>query len=493
MTKSYIEKLLFAHNKTITPKNNLIFEAFINDSEIINAVETILNQQKQIMANWQIRESIHDIISASIQIPNGTVGKVYDYAFANENALWNNMLHFEMEGLENVGLQFDPIEKRIFGTPNNNGDFKITLKFRVNGELENSILNEKTINLIINADPKSLWQNKASDHTDPFWKEDNVTSFEKIGDKNIVVASKRGRSHANVGSFRDDDFAFHHFEKNNWSVVAVSDGAGSAKYSRKGSEIACNEVINFFEIHFTEAPLNDFDLLLKEYAKENNLVKELINTEAIPQEQPIQEQETASNKTSNQIAISKFIYHYLGGCAKHVFNKLDDFANKNGFEIKDLHSTLIFTLFKKYDFGYVLLSFGVGDCPIAVINKDFSDFKLMNWLDVGDYGGGTRFITMPEIFTNDKFSSRFGFKIFDDFSYLMLMTDGIYDAKFVVEANLEKLDKWKEFIADLNGKNEEQAKVIFDATHPDLAHQLSNWMDFWSPGNHDDRTLAVIF
>jgi hypothetical protein len=117
----------------------------------------------------------------------------------------------------------------------------------------------------------------------------------------------------------------------------------------------------------------------------------------------------------------------------------------------------------------------------------------MNWLDVGEFGGGTRFITMPEIFTSDKFSTRFGFKIIDDFSYLMLMTDGIYDAKFVVEANLEKIEKWKEFIQDLKGNNEDNSKVNFEESNTEIANQLSNWMDFWSPGNHDDRTLAIVF
>jgi hypothetical protein len=75
----------------------------------------------------------------------------------------------------------------------------------------------------------------------------------------------------------------------------------------------------------------------------------------------------------------------------------------------------------------------------------------------------------------------------------MLMTDGIYDPKFVVEANLENIDKWKEFIEDLKGKNEDNAKVDLDPANPAIATQLSAWMDFWSSGNHDDRTLAIIY
>jgi hypothetical protein len=159
------------------------------------------------------------------------------------------------------------------------------------------------------------------------------------------------------------------------------------------------------------------------------------------------------------------------------------------------HSTLIFALFKKYDFGYVVLTFGVGDCPIAIMNREKSETKLLNWLDVGEFGGGTRFITQPEIFhsTEHPMASRFSFSIIPDFSYLFLMTDGIYDPKFVVEANLEKNEKWNEFLEDLQGNNEDNIKVDFDASNSEITNQLSNWMDFWSQGNHDDRTLAIIF
>ncbi len=117
----------------------------------------------------------------------------------------------------------------------------------------------------------------------------------------------------------------------------------------------------------------------------------------------------------------------------------------------------------------------------------------MNWIDVGEFGGGTRFITMPEIFKNENFATRFGFKLVDDFSYLILMSDGIYDPKFVVEANLTKIKKWKELLADLDGKNEDKIKVELKPGNKEIANQFSAWMDFWSQGNHDDRTLAIVF
>ena len=172
-TKDYIEKLFTGNNITLNHKNKEIFEKFIIDEEIIQSVELISNQQKSIMENWRIRESINDIINNQVQIPNGTVGKAYDYKFDFIQLNWSNIIFSEFEGLDEMGLSYDKDEERIYGTPTANGDFKIKLKFRVKGENENSTLNEKAINLIINADPKSLWQNKESDKTDRFWKEDS--------------------------------------------------------------------------------------------------------------------------------------------------------------------------------------------------------------------------------------------------------------------------------------------------------------------------------
>ena len=409
---------------------------------------------------------IFDIQNQSVTIPNASVGKPYAGLIDFEKLGWKDFSFSELESLEEYGLQFDTSTGLISGVPSKSGDFKLKFRFRLNIEEESAELHEKQISFIVNPDPKSLWKNKESDKEDPYWKEDNVTAIGQLGDKTIVVASRRGRSHANVGSFRDDDFAFKHFDDSGWNVVVMSDGAGSAKISRKGSEISCNSVIDYFEKNLQGEVLKEIDSLVKDQHEDNDDSLKKLNL---------------------------FIYNNLGKAALHVHKKLEAFAEENNAELRDLHNTLIFTLFKKYEFGYALLSFGVGDCPIGVLNKDQTEITLLNWLDVGEFGGGTRFITMPEIFSNEKFATRFSFKLMEDFSYLFLMTDGIYDPKFSVEANLEKTENWKEFLEDLEGKNADASKVELSKDNKDIEKQLADWMDFWSPGNHDDRTLAILF
>lgn len=465
-TKRYIQSFLAQKKIDISADKAVLFAAFASDEKNVDAVKIIQENQKMIMQNWILKNRIDDILTQTVSIPNGTVNKKY-HAKIDFNTLgWSDFVSFQIKGLENTGLEFNENDE-LTGVPEISGDLKIKILFRIEGEPEDSVLNEKTITLIINPDPKSLWKNLESDKNDPFWKPDNVEVLDQFLDKNIVIASKRGRSHANTGAFREDDFAFKNFNEIGWSALAVSDGAGSAKLSRKGSKIACDAVIQYFEENLNAENLKEFDQVLVEH---NNKI---------------------TDETSKRI--SHFVYQNLSKAAHFAHQKIEEFAIQSETELKNFHATLIFTLVKKYDFGYAILTFGIGDCPIGLLNKEINEIKLMNWLDVGDFGGGTRFITMPEIFQSDKFSTRFGFKLVDDFSYLMLMTDGIYDPKFVVEANLEKIENWNEFLEDLKGKNEDGIKVDFNKENSDIAEQLSIWMDFWSPGNHDDRTLAIIY
>jgi serine/threonine protein phosphatase PrpC len=465
--KQFIQSLLAGRKISVPKDRAALLDKFSKDEQNIQVVNQIIAYQSLLMDKWMLQNRITDIIQQPIRLLNATVGKPYEAKIDFNKMKWQDIASFQFEGLAPVGLYFDEKTGQITGVPTQNGDIKILFKFKVAGQPEDAPFNEKGITLIINPDPKSLWKNIESDKTDPYWKDDNRTVFAPLGDRYILVSSKRGRAHANVGSFREDDFAFKHLKNVGWNIIVVADGAGSAKLSRKGSAIACNSVVDYFTEHLTAEALVEFDDLLQQHQ--------------------------ANSGDDTQKKLNRYMYNNLGKAAFHVHKKLEEFASSAGVTLKDLSTTLIFTLFKKYDIGYALLSFGVGDCPIGVLNKEVTEITLMNWLDVGEFGGGTRFITMPEIFQSNKFATRFGFKLVDDFSYLMLMSDGIYDPKFVVEASLQDIKKWQALLADLNGKNEDGLKVDIDPHNQEIEKQFSAWMDFWSPGNHDDRTLAIVF
>jgi len=448
-------------------------------SEILESINTL---EMKLTEKWKIKSRIIDFEQLSVQVPNGTEGDKYDYTFPSNFFSDNHIKTHEILGLEDTGLSYQKETTRLLGKPTINGTISIHIHYNIEGESDDVEPHTKEVNLIINPDPKTLWKNIPSDTDALFWKEDNRSDSAKFGDKRIIVSSKRGRSHQNVGSFRDDDFSFRFFERTEWTVVAVADGAGSAYFSRKGSQEACATVIEFFE----------HEISLKDLLTFENELKASQSDEASTED--IERATVEAKKVLYKCTTA--VHNKLQSIAKNTFNHHPDLFDKEQRSILDyFHSTLIFSAFKKFDFGYVFLSFGVGDCPIAVISKDKSEVHLLNYLDVGEFGGGTRFITQPDIFHSKErpMIGRFSLKIVDDFSHFFMMTDGIYDAKFIVEANLEKVEKWHEFLKDLEGDNEDGIGLGFSDDVKEEETLLHQWMDFWSKGNHDDRTLAIIY
>lgn len=479
--KTYIQNLLKAKNIEISPNRTQLLEEFAQNPINEELVKNIFENQNKIMVNWNIKNRIADITAQHIVIPNAKELIPYSAKIDFETLKLTDLIFAEFEDLEELGLKFNSETDTIEGTPTKSGDVKLKFLFKVEGEDENTAPNEKLISLVINPDPKSLWQLIPSNQEAIFAKPDDDSVFEKLGEKNIVVSSKRGRSHGKEGTSRDDDFAFKYFEKSQWSLVVVSDGAGSASLARQGSKLACDAVVEYFEQHSDIEKTKEFEDKIVEYSNEKS-------------EEKLKEIQVLSKQILYKTTV--FVHNKLKDFAEQTFTEHPELFNnpKAKSNLEYFHSTLIFTLLKKYDFGYLIQSFGVGDCPIAVMYAEKTETTLLNWLDVGEYGGGTRFITQPDIFQKqDVMITRFNLKIIEDFSFLFLMTDGVYDAKFVVEANLEKHEKWIEFLEDLDGKNEENSKVEFRKDNSEIANQLSKWLDFWSAGNHDDRTLAIVF
>ncbi len=95
---------------------------------------------------------------------------------------------------------------------------------------------------IVNPDPRSLWKILEPPADDHYFKENVDHKLISAPGVNIAAASRRGRSHEHVGSFRDDDFFISSNHDTGWNIMLVADGAGSAKNSRKGSQIVTETV-----------------------------------------------------------------------------------------------------------------------------------------------------------------------------------------------------------------------------------------------------------
>ena len=354
--------------------------------------------------------------------------------------------------------------------------FELTLKYHFSGmemPAERPVL-ERKVQFVINQDPRKLWRDIPVDWenmTEPKYKKDDIqidyVKVEALSDgtpqKDIVAASKRGRSHAQEGKPRDDHFKMSHMD-NGWYIMAVADGAGSAKYSREGSRIACEEVTNYCMAQLANS--KDFESAVKQY----------------------NEHKTESESDARK-AVGDYIYKIVGTAAFKAHKSINAEAAIKKLPAKQYATTLLLAICKKFEFGWFIATFWVGDGAICLYNKQAHTAEVLGVPDEGEYAGQTRFLTMPEIFKDaTSLYQRLRFRIVDDFTALFLMSDGVSDPKFEPDANLNNPDKWDALWTDLKENG-----VELTDDNEETKNQLLAWLDFWSPGNHDDRTIAILY
>ena len=355
--------------------------------------------------------------------------------------------------------------------------FELTLVYKFSGGMEmpeDKPTLEHKIPFVINQDPRKLWRDLPVDWDnmpEPKYKNDDTqvdyVKVEALPDgtpqKDIVAASKRGRSHAQEGKPRDDHFRMEHMD-NGWYIMAVADGAGSAKYSRQGSKIACDVSVDFCMSKLGKSKA--FEDAIGNYGNLQDTTEE------------------DARKT-----VGNHIYDIVGTAAFKAYKAIRSEAALTKQPIKYYATTLLLTICKKFSFGWFVASFWVGDGAICLYNKDKHTAKILGIPDEGEYAGLTRFLTTPEIFNDAKaLYQRLRFSVENDFTALFLMSDGVSDPKFETDANLNNPDKWDALWNDLK----ENGVELTDDNEA-AKDQLLDWLDFWAPGNHDDRTIAILY
>lgn len=357
--------------------------------------------------------------------------------------------------------------------------YELTIKFGLVGievpECRPSL--ERKVVFIINQDSRKLWKNLPVDWENmaepKYINEDTQIDYVKVKalpdgtpQKDMVAASKRGRSHAQEAKPRDDHFKMSHLE-NGWYIMAVADGAGSARFSREGSTIACNTVIEYCNAQLESC---------QEFEEHINTYNEYKD-----------ESESDARKM-----VGDYIYKIVGTAAFKAQKAIYSEATVQNIPPKLYATTLLLTICKKFSYGWFVASFWVGDGAICLYDKESHTAKLLGIPDEGEFAGQTRFLTMPEIFRDaTSLYQRLRFCIVPDFTALMLMTDGVSDPKFETDANLNNPDKWDALWDDL--LNNDENRVDLSDDHEEAKDELLNWLDFWAPGHHDDRTIAILY
>lgn len=340
----------------------------------------------------------------------------------------------------------------VGGSPQQSGDFVLTFDGLLEGR--RTVI---TARLAVIPDPRSLWVTIPSDQAGPFAKPDEAADLQKSDDFVCVGASKRGRSHAMTGAFRDDDFGVWFPDGTGWHVIVVADGAGSAPYSREGSRIAVETVL-------AELP--------------GRLAQRL--DDRLP--------DLSARLPDDQDAIREIrhrLYDCLGNAALNAAKRVEAVVGPEGEGSEAFSTTLIICAARRITREqWFAAAFSIGDGGGVVVDLAGHRLGQLTQPDSGEYAGQTRFLRTAEFSDYTTTMKRIHFEILPSFTAILVMTDGVSDAKLPTEVDFGDIDRWRELWGDL-------AEAV-DLSSDNAREQLLSWLDFWSPGNHDDRTLVIL-
>jgi len=354
-----------------------------------------------------------------------------------------------------TGLRLDEEAGTLSGQPGASGDFVVKIQGLLAGRRC-----DVHANLAVIPDPRSLWISKPHDPTAPFAKEDEDSGVSR-GDLLCVAASKRGRSHAREGLFRDDDFALWTGGPGGWNIAVVADGAGSAKYSRRGSQIAVRTIVRDLPPLLEEHLTGQIDGLVAEHLKGVEGAEDRIRTQ---------------------------LYLSLATAAFNAAKAIGEEATRVEERAGAFSTTLVLSVARKGPHGWFIAGFSIGDGGAAIFDLPSRTVKTLTLADSGEFAGQTRFLQKSEFAAGyEEVAKRLFFDVRDSFTAVLAMTDGITDPKFPTDSAFASSDVWCSF-----WETDLSQSVLLDRDNPAIERELLAWLDFWSPGNHDDRTIAIM-
>jgi serine/threonine protein phosphatase PrpC len=330
---------------------------------------------------------------------------------------------------------------------------------------------------------------------------DTDKEYAEIPDSDLfaVAASRRGRSHADTGKPRDDSFYMRCSCDSGWSALAVADGAGSARYSRVGSRLACKTSVDAFLAHAEGWHSEDKEQRLEEILKRLR--------EAAKGKTSLSASDPCLSKLEEAGGFSSFIYD----AARKAYNSIAEEAERKKKDpahpapdasLNDYHTTLLFAAFRKFSFGWFLVTFWIGDGGLALYNPNGTGgVNVLGTPDAGEYAGQTRFLTMSGEIMPDKIRARTFYSFPQDFEALLMATDGVTDPLFPSEDSIKSSEPWRLLWTEIlpKGINDNPGcpELFDDSVDGEvISEKLLEWLNFRPDAerkvDHGDRTLLIV-
>lgn len=385
---------------------------------------------------------------AVFNLPNCRVGVAFQARVSGNDGTGAALVVTSMDIPPELGLLFDPGTQQVTGTPAQDGEFQLALQWR---HADSSESHAGRCHLIVNPDPKSLWKVIEPAPGQPFARPHTDSLLLAADGVRMLAASRRGRSHEHAGAFRDDDFFIAHDASSGWRVMLVADGAGSAGHSREGARLAVTCAGRSMLAQLSAAP-----------------------------GQRLAEANLHWDEGGAQMAGSAAHDMFLAAAGAAV-DAIDAQAQQLGASPRDFATTLLAVACRREGDHLTVASFWMGDGAIGVYGPR-GTVRVMGEPDSGEYAGQTRFLDRAAVM-DAGFARRVRIGRFASADAIILMTDGVSDPYFETDNGLADGARWD---------------VLWDALAPLLAGpapQLAvlDWLHFFRPGHHDDRTIAVLW
>lgn len=407
----------------------------------------------------------------------------------------------------------------IEGTPSNeyDGMVRIHVCCERNGVREKDDFDVsrefKIVSEII--DPWKLWQDIPAPDNAPYQTPDtaSVSGFINVKSPIVVLgASRRGRSHAHRGDFRDDAVAVRIADyqtseskmgEYEWHVLTVSDGAGSAVYSREGARLVCEKLTNtiFDEMNFAESRKKRDEAIKNIFG--SSYQKALRQHELDP---AVEASGILEARSVQGLPVVDTAQRAVYSVVKAIHEEAQERNSREGrtVSMRDYSATALCVAMKRFkgEIGWknnptlrppfwAILSYWVGDGVMAIYrpNKQ-AKVWLLGAPDEGEFAGETRFITSTDEASHDRVAPRVQLTFVKNFEGIVLATDGVSDPFFTSDKALKDFGEWSLFW-EANFKNHAHGAFDPKQTPADRADELVEWLNFREKGYHDDRSIVV--
>jgi hypothetical protein len=275
---------------------------------------------------------------------------------------------------------------------------------------------------------RGMWQEvEPADRQDPVAH--RLRAWMEMDGVAVFGASRRGRSHAHTGAYREDAFALN--QSGRWTVVVVCDGAGSQPLARVGAGIAAESCAQSLA-----ADLRGLDPMRDDDAVHAEL------------------------RTAGAEAVAASL------------GALVVASSSRRRPLNDFSTTLVACAYATHGEGSWLLCIQIGDG--GILYRDAAGLSGLTNADRGAFAGETRFLTSPAAVARVA-DAIIVYRTTRPMTALAVGSDGVMDDFMTNDRRAYLMDA-----------------IVQAASSPRPAVQLEEFLGYELRGSFDDRTLVAL-